>query len=66
MGITYQKQEKPHNAICTWCSQFDVEQRFCYAKQSVIQDWTLPRRCIRYDGPPVEGKNLNKIMETLK
>jgi len=57
---------KPKNAICTWCAEFYVPERWCYAKQSVIQDWTLPRRCGQYDGPPVEGENLNKIMETLK
>jgi len=57
---------KPKNAVCTWCEEFHLENRFCYAKQSVIQDWALPRRCSQYDGPPVEGEHLNKLMEVLR
>jgi len=64
--MSYLRQSKPKNALCSWCDQFDIKDRFCYSKQAVIHDWTLPRRCSRYQGPALEGEAYNKLMETQK
>lgn len=57
---------KPPNAICTWCKHYDPRYRDCSMKNGmVVHDAWNPRRCTRYEGPEVEGENLNKYMEVI-
>ena len=53
---------KPKNALCSWCNQFEVKDRWCYAKQVEINDWTIPRRCTRYEGPTYEKNKLKAVL----